>query len=195
MLPSPNCDIPETACCDQVFGMANSILAFIYADLITCFAEQDCQKPVLAQYITFPGGDDAITDALTVAMIDTRPTPGTQTGAGGTQLVVGLWRSRFEIRLRESGWPMAQVSNREILLPDPSLQTKLALHAYAHGERLFRSAISLVAKLGTGKAQFATDAGPTRATVESMQSLPVLGGVIGWNVVMSVDMRFTGPLQ
>lgn len=140
MLPNADCDIPDNACCTTLFDIADHLRLKIYNALLPCYSESDCgpSAPPIS-YVTLGNGDDAIMDALTVAIESVAPSGNSIGGKGGAQVLAAAQRVVYTIRLRESGWPTATVVGEEILPPDPTAQHLLARHAYAHGEKMYRA--------------------------------------------------------
>ncbi len=186
MLPSQACaNLSDTVCCTTLFDVANYILNTVYDGLISCIAP-DCAggTPTLHKYVTMGNGDDAIVDSLTVAFQGSIVTGKSIDGAGNT-LPVNAWKGAFEVRLRESGWPVVSTAGDQITPPDPAMQHAMARHALGHGEKMFRLLRNMV---NTKKLTPSTYAQPTVATLDGLRTLNPLGGVIGFVATVNLEL-------
>lgn len=182
-LPSITCDVPDEVCCSNIYDTAYHLLSNLFAAVAGCVSTE-CDTPGIQPYLTFGVGDDGIRDALTVAILQVAPSAKSQDGAGRT-IPLPLYRCDFEIRLRESGWPIAQVIGGAIQAPDPVLQAKLSKHAFAHGELLYRklNAMNYSRTLApAGRPQ------PTFAQIGPLVPLLPTAGVVGWTIRVQLDM-------
>lgn len=187
-LPSSACDIPTDVCCTSLYDSAYHLLTELYDDLSHCYPPDPCGNGPLLAYVTHGYGDDGIRDALTVAILGVSTTAKSQDGQGRT-IPLAAMRGDFEVRLRESGWPMVKRENDVITPPDPALQNELAKHSYAHGEKLYRKMRGLIFSRMTTPAsepQFSfSQLGP-------LIPLTPLGGVVGWTFRIQVDLVWNG---
>lgn len=189
MLPSSAspCEISDDVCCNVLYDTADWLLTNIFDQLCSCYGDDACNSKPIA-YVTFGIGDDGIRDALTVAIVSASPSPQTVAGRGGVTVPFGLYRCLFEIRLRESGWPMAHTEGQAVVAPDPVLQNKLARHAFSHGEMMYRKVNSLYQRRLLTPPTFPQCA---NAIIGELVPLVPLGGVVGFTVQVAIDMPWT----
>lgn len=187
-LPPTNCAIPTDTCCRSIYDMAEFLLNAVHPAVAECIGEGPACPPSFVKYVTFGVGDDGIADGLSIACGGVGPSPVTGSGNSGVQMPLGLFRCDFIFRLRESGWPMAYVVNDGLSLPDPLIQHQLALHAYAHGERMYRKLLSMLRSLETGSLQFPGNPGPVKGLLSPLLPLTPSGGSIGWTTILTLDL-------
>lgn len=185
-LPSDGspCEISDDVCCNVIFDIADHLLTEIGEALALCFEDDSCCTAP-AQYITFGFGDDGIRDALTVAIQQVAPSPVTSQGKGGVTVPIGLYRCIYEIRLRESGWPLVHIEGDAIVPPDPVRQRALARHAFSHGEMMYRKIRSLYAN---GEITPSTLPQRSNAIIGPLLPLNPLGGVVGFTCTVQIDI-------
>lgn len=178
-LPTYRCTLEDSVCCTSVFDVAAHILAGATDALLACM-DEDCRSR-LAQYVTLGNGDDAVMDGISVIVRGI--TPSARTGQRQS-MGVGLYTVAYEVRLLESGWPMAQVSGTQIIPPQPEEQMAIARYVYAHGEALYRKLINMTA---TG-TMAAGGSKCMNVSLSALQSIPPAGGTVGWSVTVNADM-------
>lgn len=187
-MPLPvDCSISEDTCCVDMYSVAEHILVNVKAAILGCYAEIPCGVSELKSYVTMGRGDDGVRDALTAAVTGVAASPGST--RQGVQVPVTLQRVTIEIRLREQGWPMAQLSDDGIIVPDPDLQNALARHAYAHGEMMYRKLLHMQS---TGTLKPTALTGCVGTAVGILNPIAPLGGVVGWFVPVTMDMHWGG---
>lgn len=179
VLPAAPCDTGPEPCCVSLNDIAQHLLSEAFDALNSC-CSGSCEHEVIA-YVTVGGGDDGITDALTVAISSVGASVNTRGGGPG------LYRAVFEVRLKESGWPTVQVSGDEIALPDPIAQQSAARHLYAHGEAIHRR----LAALSTSRGLVPVGTPCANGQVGSLSPLPPQGGVVGWIMPVTVDLAWS----
>lgn len=185
-LPSGDspCEMTLDACCNVVHDIANHLLTSIHDAILPCYGDAMCNEAPI-KYVTFGQGDDGIRDALTVAILSAGPSPITQTGAGGVTIPLGLYRCLFEVRLRESGWPMAFIDGNQIVPPDPERQHVATRHAFAHGEMMYRK----INSMNYNRTLTPTTVAPfSKATIGQLLPLQPLGGVVGFAFQVAIDL-------
>lgn len=180
-LPDPTCEISTDVCCAIVFDAASNLLTALYTALQDCVVVGPCQDNWLA-YVTMGQGDDAVRDALSVALLSMQLTPGSQ--QDGNVLGIALAQVTYRVRILESGWPMAHEEGNEIFYPEPVLQNALARHVFAHSERVYRS---LVYQAKT-KAFLPDGVGCSACTVAPWVPLTPLGGTVGGYADLSMTI-------
>lgn len=184
MLPRGPCPIPDDVCCTTLFDAANYLLCALYEPMRICTHSNNC-TPIITGYVTLGVGDDGVTDALTVAVGPTAPSPGSFDRATGRQVGTSLYRTTYRVMLRESGWPMAHVEGNDVVAPDPVDQHALARHAYAHGEQLLR----LLERMRYDRTMHPTDLSqPSIAALGPLVPLLPQGGTIGFYIDVQLDM-------
>lgn len=183
MLPGPDCGANEDVCCNVLYDVAYHILVSVHDSLVACFPQDGCSTIPVA-YVTMGGGDDGVRDALTVAIIEAVPSP-KSLDPNGRMVGIPLYRCAYEVRLKESGWPMVERNENSISPPDPVRQNSQARHAFSHGERIYRKLNNmLITKTMTPStvAQYST------VQLGRLTPLRPLGGVVGWVIPVSVDL-------
>lgn len=188
MLPQDQeCAISEAACCGDLYTIAAHLLENVHEALLDCYQGVPCPLDDLNAYVTLGGGDDSITDALTVAFASAAASQGSV--RGGMMVPLTLQRATFTVRLRESGWPRATVEQGVIVPPSPSLQNALARHAYAHGEKMYRTLLWMQSNRQLIPSSVR---GCSNPSVGPLTPLSPTFGVIGFTVPVTVDVPFGG---
>lgn len=184
MLPNGDCVTSDNVCCTSLYDIANHILAGVYESLLECYQPSFCNGGGVLAYVTMGNGDDLVLDALSVAISEVRPSDATIRNNQTSPLP--MFSATFNVRLIESGWPMAYEENGEIFVPDPVEQNALARHAYGHGERMYRKLAYMAAHGDLTPAGVAC----TKAVLYALQPLAPSGGSIGWtaSVVMQLPL-------
>jgi hypothetical protein len=185
MLPNAECLGAEgDVCCTSLYDIANHILAGVYEALLPCYSESFCNTGLLA-YVTMGTGDDLVFDALTVSLGEVKTTARSVQN-GIKQSPVASYTAEFNVRLIESGWPMAHEEGNQLLVPDPVLQNALARHSYAHGERMYRRLSYMASHGDVGTSACSA------AMVTPLIPLAPLGGTVGWrtSVVLTLPGTF-----
>lgn len=173
-LPNGDCSTPGDACCRSYFDIADRLLAQGMDALREC---QTCDCDGLTAYVTIGSGDDAIVDALTVALDGVALAPSVR--SGGAQVT----RVSFVVRLRETGWPVAVSDGERIIPPDPNAQHAAALHLYAHCEALWRRLTHLQASRA-----LLPDGVRGQCSVAPMAMLNPTAGVVGCAITVTADI-------
>jgi len=186
MLPQ-DVNVPELAQCSTLYDIADHLLVNVFAALQGSYTSSPNPVDTLLAYVTMGRGDDAIADSLSVNIRDVSPSPGTQ--AGGRTIMLGLYRASFEVRLIETGWPMAEVVNGVVYVPDPVRQNALARHAFSHGEVMYRKLIYMV---GSRNITPTSVPGCSNASIGSLTPVTPLGGTIGFVVPLVIDVPWGG---
>jgi hypothetical protein len=163
-------------CCLSLSDIATHLLTEMYDAITECYPST-CAQP-LAAYITFGNGDDGIVDSLVVAAGQVTSTSEARAGQ------MNLWRATFTIRLSESGWPTARIEGEEIVLPTPQEQQIAARHVFSMGEAMHRR----LSHLMFHRALVPSTVRCSNATVGTMVPVPPSGGVVGWQVPVTVDL-------
>lgn len=187
MLPA-ECDVSDDVCCGSLFAQADHLRSSVYTALLECF-DADCPSPPLTTYVTMGQGDDGVVDSLAVAFTGTLMSEGS-TQAGGKLIMLPLVRAQFDVRLRESGWPTVHREGGVMHAPDPARQHALARHAFAHGERMYLKLLSMHAN----RTLVAPSIKRCSASLSNLLPLPPLGGTIGFYVVVTADMPWSGGM-
>lgn len=178
-LPSVCSDADEVLCCVSWVTIAQNLLDIAGAALAECFPQDDCAG--IAQYITMGTANDGVGDALTVDF----------TGAVRTfdsNKIIARTRLTFAVRLRESGWPMAQAENGVIVAPDIATQRVATRHALSHAEKLWAS-ISVASRNGAVVDGTGIPGCPA-VTLGLMTPLTPSGGVVGFVLPVTVDLPY-----
>ena len=175
MIPlGPCADLPEP-CCVNLSDIANHLLNETWNALDEC--GEDACKDILA-YVTMGAGDDGVVDALTVSFLSTSPTGSLLPG------VPNLYRASFNVRLVESGWPMAFAQDGVIVLPDPAAQAAAARYMLGRGEAIHRR----LAYLSSSRGLTPSSVRCSNGTVGALSPLAPLGGVVGWIMQVTLDL-------
>lgn len=188
-LPSQSCEITTETCCTALFDIANYILNVVYEGLVGCLP-LDCDgNPMpLAKYVTMGSGDDGIADSLTVAFQGSTITQNSSDGRGVTMPII-MERGEFEIRLRESGWPIV-TTNGVVNAPEPAVQHAIARHAYAHIEQFRKTIRMMVAQKNVSPAGVPK---PNFCQLLDLRTLNPQGGIVG--CVASIRMTLPWGTQ
>lgn len=178
------CDAGTELCCIDLHTIATHILTLVGDALDGCLSTTDCAP--IQRYVTAGAGDDGVPDSLTVSILGVGPS--LPSSPQGHVVQLPLVRSRFLIRLIESGWPTVQTSGTTILTPQPADQNEAGRQWLAHGELLYRTILG-------ARARHQLLPGNLRTTPIGLGDLtPVrpLGGLAGWTVELVVDLPFGG---
>lgn len=179
-LPPIDCDIPTEVCCSIFFDIASHLLVNVFNALDECYGADSGCKPV-TPYVTMGDGDDGYVDALTVEIGDVRPA---SVDANGRTPLVAVYRADYNLRLKESGWPMATTAGHQIILPDAEKQNAIARHAYGHGERMWRKVVGM----HSTRQLVPPGLDYNGAVIGALTKLPPTTGVIGWLMKVTVDV-------
>jgi hypothetical protein len=187
MLPSA-CEVPTEVCCTSMYDIAEHILTNVFDTLNDCMAQTECEVGQLLAYVTMGEGDDGNTDSLTVEFSGAQPSPTAQ-ASPNHQLAMSIYQATFSVRLRESGWPVAQAGGYEVTPPDPAKQNTLARHAFAHGELMYRKLISM--KLNRCMVPSCVP-GCGNVRIGQLAPLRPTAGVVGFVATVTIDMPWSG---
>lgn len=178
MLPPADCLVSEEVCCTSLFDIANHILAGVYESMLACYQPSFCNGGGLVAYVTMGTGDDLVYDALSVSIVDVRPSTKSVNANGMSPFQAKV--ITLEVRLLESGWPMAHEQNGEIYVPDPVIQNAIARHSYAHGERMY----SKLTYMATHGELMPPNTVCSSAVISSLLPIPPAGGTVGWKTTV-----------
>ena len=156
-----------------LYDIATHLLTNVFDALTECYPSE-CEP--LAAYVTLGNGDDGIKDSLTVSIASVVGSNNTRPGG------LGLWRSTFNVILRESGWPTARVDGETIVLPSPSEQAAAARPVFAMGEAMHRRLAYMMTHRGLVPGACSS------ATLGLLTPLNPQGGVVGWSVPVVADL-------
>lgn len=175
-LQADSCLPVDDQSCNWLARISQHLLEQTYSAISGCF-NGGCEGEVTA-YITTGQGDDGVMDALTVALLAIDPSALTISKGPS------LWRATFDVRLRESGWPVVRVADGVIVPPPPEEQAMAVSQLLAHGEAIHRRLSSLKASSSL------TPPGMTcsQATIGSLTPIFPQGGVAGWTVLVTIDL-------
>lgn len=174
--------IPGEQCCDTLFRVSDYLLNESYQALLACYSGP-CEISSIARYVTLGRGDDAVPDALTVAFT-------TSIVPAKSDQRLSLWRATFELRLRQSGWPMAHTDStgQVVFGPEWQSQTAKARQAYGHGEKMYRHLIWLNNSRQLPPPSFNC----SNAQIGALTPMNPSGGVVGWLVPITMDVPWGG---
>lgn len=187
MLPQ-ECDVSDVVCCSSLYAIADHLRSSVYTALLDCF-DEDCPSPPLTTYVTMGTGDDGVVDSLAVSFNGTLFSEGSNL-AGGKLSPLPLVRGTFDVLLRESGWPTVNREGGVMHAPDPDRQHALARHAFAHGERMYRTLLSMHASRTLTPASIKG----CDASLGALIPLPPLGGTIGWRATVTAKLPWSGGM-
>jgi hypothetical protein len=190
-LPYIDCEIPYDVCCDNIFTAAEVILDAVLPAVNSCVTPSKCGDPIpIVGYVSMGTRiEDPVADYVVVSLANLTKSPGSEDQTG--KLHVPVWRAEFQVRLLESGWAMAEEINEEIYVPDPVVTHALARHSYAHGEAMFRA----VANLVTSRSASISGSNCQFHTVSALIPLEPSGGATGWQMTVTMNLRFAGQMQ
>lgn len=175
-IPSAPCGEDVEPCCVSLSDIANHLLAAVFDALAEC-EQPDCNAPVLA-YVTIGGGTDGALDALTVSPL------GVSAVGDQKPSLPSLMRAEFDVRLRESGWPIAVAEGDAIVFPDPQAQAVAARYVLSRGEAMHRRLVYLL----NHRKIVPTGMSYGSSTVGRLTPLAPLGGVVGWSISVTIDI-------
>lgn len=177
------CEIPTEVCCTTVFDAATALLDRILADLESCIPPGDCFGGLVG-YVTIGGFPQ---DPLCDSLIVTATNIASSSGVAGKLRSIAQHRVSFLIQLHESGFPMIGVAGDDIFVPPPDLVHAVSKHAYAHGERMYRSALEALA--GPNPID-----GCGFVSIDSFTPIDPSGGCVGWQLRVTVNVNL-GPVS
>lgn len=183
-LPSQSCEIPSSVCCTTIYDISNFILNTVYDALLDCMplgCNGETMK--LLHYVTMGQGDDGIADSLTVSFLGAVASSKSSDNTGHS-LPVGVSRGSFDVRLRESGWPIVRTEGGIIDAPDPKMQHAIARHAYAHGEKMYRVLRGMVQSRRLTPTALPK---PSFGSIGDLRALSPQGGVVGFAATVTAD--------
>jgi len=181
--PNEQC-APGDVCCTSLYDVAENILSIAY-DAVSGCSVVDCNLPELVGYVSMGQRiEDPIADYLVVSLLSVFPAPPPASERGGN-MQLPIYRANFQVKLLETGWPMPQGDDEEIIVPDPTLVTNVARHAYAHGEAMYRALANALARktLNLGCAD-------CYQRIEPLQPIEPSGGTTGWTTNLILGTTF-----
>lgn len=174
-LTSNTCTPIDDQRCTSLASISQWLLAKTYEAVSSCF-NGGCDGEITA-YITTGQGDDGVVDALTVALLQIDVSPLT------VDKGVSKFNATFEVRLRESGWPVVHESDGQVTPPAPAEQAAAVSQLLAHGEAIHRR-LSAMKSSGT-----LVPPGQSCLSAQLGALLPVFpqGGVAGWSILVVIQ--------
>jgi hypothetical protein len=92
--------------------------------------------------------------------------------------------------LTENGWPMIEANEfgEVINVPDSDLVNAIAMHAYSHGERMYRALVDSIQH----NTLFPRSGYSNVAKVEiaGMRPIPPAAFTVGWQIPLAVQVTF-----
>lgn len=169
---------PVEAICNTLYDYAEHLRCQAMDALDGCF-DGGCDGKIRS-YLTMGSGDDGIPDALTVAIGPFTPTAGTGT------VGPSVYQAQFDVRLRESGYPMVQAAEggRSIAYPDPQLQHAATRRVMGHAGAILGRLSMLKANGGLAPEGYRC----SRGVIGSMVPLPAQGGVSGFSITVVLNL-------
>lgn len=175
LLTSPCADLVDP-CCTTLGAFADHLRCEALDAIMACFEPGSCEP--FTSYVSMGAGDDGIADSLIVSVNTMLPSANT------TSVGFSLWNMTFDVRLRESGYPMVQTEGSQIVLPDPQLQHQATMQLMAHGEAIHRRLSALKTKRQLAPTGYQC----LQGTIGSLLPLTPQGGVAGWSILVTVQM-------
>lgn len=175
-LPVGDCVTPIEVCCPASGLIGAHLLAEAFEAVTQC---QDDVCGALTAYQTLGRGDDGHVDAITVTYLGQSTISAPRANGRGIQ----PQRLLFDVRLRESGWPIVHEEGEAIVLPDPVVQNSLAVIVQGHIEAMYRRLLHL------SRHRQLTPSGVRflGGSVSPLTPLAPLGGVVGGFCTVTVD--------
>lgn len=175
MLDTSTCD-PVEQMCNTLYDYANHLLCNAKAALDACF-DEPCN---FSTYLSMGPGDDGVRDALIVVIGPFTPT------ANSGQVGPSVYQAQFDVRLRESGYPMVQAvgGGRSIAMPAPDKQHEATRQVMAHAGAIL-SRLTWMKSTGC-MAPEGYRCG--RASIGGMVPLPPQGGVTGFSISVVINL-------
>lgn len=181
-IPPFDCVAGEV-CCTAQYAIAESILDIAYNAVADCIGEPRCGEPALAGYVAMGARvEDPQSDYLTVSWVTTAAS--TRSADAGGRMVNPIYRSTFQVKLLESGYPMPTGDDEQIVLPTPQEYAWANAHLYAHGEAMFRALANALAR-GT---LIPDDLGRFKR-IEPLVPIEPSGGSAGWTVNLTIGFQ------
>jgi len=180
----PDCDISPDVCCDAFWGVANHLVVVVLDGLENCRPTEICDDDWFHGYVPHgirvedPAPNYVVASLANVSIVNSNQR---------TAQFFPRYLAVYQVRLLESGWPMAQDDGESIWVPDHRDLHALSRHSYSHGEVMWRALANAVA---TGNIQ------PRHCSFEQLGTFrPVepSGGTVGWQVDVTVDVPLSSP--
>lgn len=175
-LPAVGCCDPTDIDCASLYQLGDWYLANALDSLKVVRGDAGGCCDELIGYLTLGDGDDGITDAVTVAFRTITPSADQR----GTIANV----ARFDVRLRESGWPMVNTDGGTVNMPDPVRQNALAGFVWAELEVMHRRFQQLQARHQLQPVGFRV----VHGVLSPFRALNPSGGVVGGVVSLDITM-------
>lgn len=184
-LPQPTCENPGDPCCHTFFAVADHIVTLLALGQAECRNQGGCGSGELFAYVsTGFDVDDPLCDTLIVWLVNIDP----KFGPAGVARSPSQMRATYRIRLRDSGYPIAQDDGITIYAPDPMEIHQVSAFAYSHGEKLLRDLINASASGAL------VPAGCTNPNISNFRALDTSGGCVGWQVDVTLDVPWHLPV-
>jgi hypothetical protein len=193
-LPLASCadDISTDVCCSSIFDVADRIRCVASAAIECCF-DPSCSDQEWRSYVSVgPRIAEPLGDALVVHMVGIAPSPASSSNTAQRLLPVGVHLANFDVMVVENGWPQIRANEfgEVIEVPDSNLINAIARHAYAHGEKMYRSLVDGVQRNTLFPVSTFGNLGNVQ--LSGLQPIQPAAFSVGWG--MSVQVQITLPL-
>lgn len=188
-LPVGSCadDISTDVCCSSVFDVADR-LRCIATEAVECCFDASCADRPFRSYVSVgPSIPEPLGDALIVHLPSLEPSTNSRSNAG-TLLGVAVHVGRFDIELRENGWPMPLTNefSEVIQIPDSTMINAIARHAYSHGEKMYRAVVNALQM----KTMFPILDFPNvgKVDIAGLRPIQPAAFAVGWTIPIQVQL-------
>jgi len=179
MLNTSECATGVDMACNTLYAYGEHLRSAAMSALDGCFPSGSCRDSIRS-YLSMGAGDDGVPDSLIVVVGPMLPTQGS--GLVGPTIM----QVQFDIRLRESGYPMAQAvdGGRAIALPDPDGQHRATQQSLFHAGAIMARLLSMKSTGCLAPDGYRC----TRGTISAVQPLPPQAGVTGWTISLTLQL-------
>jgi hypothetical protein len=186
-LPTTDCYDGQDPCCDHMFVIADNILEIAHTAVVGCMIGLDCLNPLEGYISVGQRINDPASDYLVVSLIQIYPTQGSDLGNG--KMFIPLFRAEFQVRLLETGWPLAWNDDQEIIVPTAAEYSNAARFSFAHAQVMYKA---LANALVANELNPFCDAGCFKS-ISNLVPVEPTGGSVGWECIITVDADLLTP--
>jgi hypothetical protein len=174
----------------MLYTIAANILEVAHCAVVECTVGLPCPLPEIVGYVSVGVRiEDPVPDRLVVSLANLGASPQSSDNAG--RMNIPMWRATYQVQLLESGWPTPQGDMEEIVVPTAEEYASAAMHAYAHGEKMYRA---LVVALHQNELNPYQNDG-TFKRIADLAPMEPSGGTVGWETTVTVDCPLNASKQ
>lgn len=186
MLPDVTCqsEFPDALCCEQLWDVANHILAQVAPKVLECVTACDCCEGNFYAYVSQGEPEVWESNYLALWLQNIAPSIRSTSAINTTFGAHNLLRAQWMMRIAEGGYPRMDVDLNKI----PSVPGFDELHytnryVYSHGEQMLRALMQAV------KDKTLTPT-PTTFTLQAFTPIRNESGTAGFQVNFQTDLEF-----